>query len=144
MGMHSTNSPPCEYIDYDTAIYIYKWAKHHYESTGEDVGDWGILDKNKLKSSLEKPQECYYGNESYPTIAAKAAAYLFWPNTWHVFNEANKRTSISIMLTFLYLNGCTLLVSQDEIIDLALKIANAKTCPNISEVILLFEENVKC
>ncbi|NHJ02357.1 MAG: type II toxin-antitoxin system death-on-curing family toxin [Candidatus Heimdallarchaeota archaeon] len=144
MGKHSTNSQTCEYIDYNTAVYIYNWIKTYYASTGEDVSDWGILDDDKLRASLDKPQESYFNMDSYLSIAAKAAAYLYWPNAWHVFNDANKRTSVSIMLSFLYINGCTIITSQDEIVDLALKIADGTTCPEITEVIAWFEDKVKC
>jgi death-on-curing protein len=110
---------------------MFYWHKDEAVSDGDDPAHYGILDRNKLQMCLDIPKLHYFNFEFYPTVASKAAAYLYFPNIYHVFSEANKRVCMSMMLTFLSMNMYDLSATDDELYDLALTIADAKTCPPI-------------
>lgn len=65
-----------------------------------------------------------FGVDPYPTIEEKAAQLSWVIIDGHVFNDGNKRTGISTMLAFFEANGYQLTASDDELIEIALKIAN--------------------
>jgi death-on-curing protein len=83
----------------------------------------GIRDINLLHSALEAPKASLFGNDMYPTIEEKAAAYLYHIVKNHAFNDANKRTGYSLFLIFLEMNEFNLSVSQKEIELLVLDVA---------------------
>lgn len=140
----SNDSLKLEYIEYQHVVTIFSWHKSKAVSEGDDPSLFGILDREKLYNCLFIPKQQYFGFEYYPTIAAKAAAYFYYLNMYHVFSKANKRVSMSVMETFLMWNDCDLLASDDELYNLALLVANKKTCPRIEVIIQWIEKRIKC
>lgn len=51
-----------------------------------------IRDMNLLMSAIETPKATMFGEDLYPTLYNKAAAYLYHIVQNHPFNDANKRT----------------------------------------------------
>ncbi len=106
--MNSSNgSLKFRHIEYSHTISIFNWHKNDAVADGDDPHLYGILDENKLQSCLSIPLQSFYDVDTYPTVAAKAAAYFYYFNRYHVFSDGNKRVSVSVMLTFLVWNGCT-------------------------------------
>ena len=62
----------------------------------------------------------------YPTKEDKAAYLAFGIIKNHPFNDGNKRTGIGLMLTFLVTNGIKLKVTNEELIDLGVGIADSR------------------
>lgn len=87
----------------------------------------------------EKPFQELFGQESYPGLFLKAAVYLHGFATAQYFVDGNKRTGVVCTLTFLLINGYTLTVSQMELYEKALDVANVKV--TLEELATWIEEN---
>ncbi len=100
-------------------------AIHHdlIESFG---GRHGLLDEGRLEAALELPKSGFGGKERYPTLAAKAAAYLVGVAKGHPFVDGNKRTAFALADTFLRLNGLELTLPDEVLFDLVLDAANCR------------------
>ncbi len=64
------------------------------------------------------------GQETYPSLAEKAAALCFSIVRNHPFIDGNKRTGHAAMEVFLVLNGYELLVGIDEAERIILRLAS--------------------
>lgn len=89
-------------------------------------GSHGIRDLGLLESALLRPQTTFGGQDLYLTIFHKAASLLHSLLMNHAFVDGNKRTAVTTTLVFLELNGYTLSVSQDPLVQTALQIENKK------------------
>lgn len=65
----------------------------------------GIRDEGLLKSAIEMPSQRFGGIDLHPTMASKAAAYLFHLCQNHAFLDGNKRVGLLACEAFLMLNG---------------------------------------
>jgi death-on-curing protein len=81
---------------------------------------------NSLEYIVEAVQGGIAEKQLYHSLAQKAAAYAFNIIKNHVFVDGNKRTGISCAYFFLELNGLTIIATDDELVDLALIIADGK------------------
>jgi death on curing protein len=81
------------------------------EDTG---GGRGIRDFEGIEAAIVAPQTSYFGEEQYPTIAAKGAALGFILVTRHPFMDGNKRVGHAAMAHFLFMNGFILDADDDE------------------------------
>ena len=91
------------------------------EETGGSVG---IKDEGLLDSALENAFQTFDGNELYPSKEEKGArlGYSLIPN--HAFVDGNKRIGMHIMMLFLEMNGIHLNVSDNDIVDAGMGVAN--------------------
>src|SRR4051812_37333610 len=64
------------------------------------------------------PQQSAFGEDAYPTIPEKAAAYGFFIAEAQAFIDGNKRAAAIAMESFLILNGYELQMSDDDIAEL--------------------------
>ena len=74
----------------------------------------GVRDMGLLESALAQPWSGFGDHEAHPTIAAKAAAYMYFVTGNHPFLEGDERTAFGAMWLFLRLNGYRLALSDDE------------------------------
>jgi death-on-curing protein len=86
----------------------------------------GVRDSNLLLSSIEHPKAAMFGEDLYPTITNKAAAYLFHIVRNHPFNDGNKRTGCGAAYLFLKINKVTILFGDDAYEDFVVKVAQGK------------------
>ena len=93
----------------------------------EPMGLYKDHDKAKLDASLALPQQSVFGKELYPDIFKKAAVLCYAINRNHAFGNGNKRLSIAVLIVFLFINDFILQVSQKELRDKALEIAQTET-----------------
>jgi death on curing protein len=82
------------------------------------VRDLGLLD-----SGCHRPQASFFGQEAYPTLAAKAAALMHSLDCNHALVDGNKRLSLLATVVFLRINGYTLGLTDDEAFDLTMSVA---------------------
>jgi death on curing protein len=88
------------------------------EATG---GAHGLRDEGGLESALNAAENrAFYENAA---LKVCAATYAFHLCKAHAFIDGNKRIAAAVTETFLELNGATLEISNDELVDLFLKIA---------------------
>lgn len=86
----------------------------------------GIRDVNLLLSAIETPKAAMFGEDLYPTVYNKAAAYLFHIVQNHPFNDANKRTGFGVAYLFLKANGVSILLSDEAFENLVIEVAKGK------------------
>jgi len=86
----------------------------------------GIRDQNLLESSLAQPKQAISGQDLYPGVWNKAAAYAFFLARNHPFIDGNKRTAAISMNTFLVLNGHQLKIKPGKLHGVFVDIATGK------------------
>lgn len=95
----------------------------HSQLIEETGGTDGIRDEGLLESALNAPFQSFSGVESYPSIEQKAARLGFGIIKNHAFLDGNKRIGAHAMLVFLLLNDIELDYSQEELVEIVLKVA---------------------
>lgn len=113
----------------------------------EPVQKSTCLDLNLLRSAAHQPYQHCFGQELYPTLAAKAAYLFVHIASGHIFSNGNKRTASLCLDAFALVNSCYLTLSNDEIQVLALSVASYRKDGKTFEEILqstteLLEENI--
>lgn len=83
----------------------------------------GISDLNSLQMIVEPPKQEMFGKVLYPDIYSKAA--IIWVNLIkkHPFYNANKRTALLALHTFLSMNGFQSNISFKDGLDKTVEIA---------------------
>jgi len=110
----------------------------HARLIEETGGSHGVRDMGLLLSALGRPKAMFEGKELHPTIFVKASALAESMINNHPFVDGNKRTGIGAAVLFLALNGYVLTASNQELLDLTMKIAQKRT--SIEEVANWFEK----
>jgi death-on-curing protein len=72
---------------------------------GHFVPPHNFLHPEALDYLVETVGAELFGEPLYPTVADKAALYLFNIISNHIFQDGNKRTGLASALAFLYRNG---------------------------------------
>jgi death-on-curing protein len=106
-----------EYLTIDQVIKI------HDELLSRHGGLLGIRDINLLWSAIDAPKVSLFGQEMYPTVFEKAAAYLYHLTCNHPFNDANKRTALGVTIIFLALNNEPMFFHIEELEWLVVEVA---------------------
>ncbi len=86
----------------------------------------GVRNKNLLWSAIDAPKAAMFGQEMYPSIYEKAAAYLYHLVCNHPFNDANKRISFTVTLVFLEVNNAKQAFKIEDLEDLVIAVAKGK------------------
>jgi death-on-curing protein len=90
----------------------------HLRALSEFGGLQGLRAPHQLAAAVRQPEQSAFGEDAYPTIADKAAAYGFFIAEAQAFVDGNKRTAAAAMLTFLEINGYHLDQTDDQIADM--------------------------
>ena len=100
-------------------VYLSVKAVHsfHARALAEHGGIAGLRSQDLLESAVFQPQQSAFGEDAYPTLASKAAAYGFFIAQNQPFLDGNKRTAAASMLAFLYLNGHAIDRTDDQIYE---------------------------
>jgi len=94
----------------------------------------GIRDKNLLWSAADAPKAAMFGQEMYPSIYDKAAAYLFHIVRNHPFNDANKRTGYAVVLVFLEMNDIAQVFKKEDLENITLEVAKGNGALNKEQI----------
>jgi death-on-curing protein len=98
---------------------------HIKKSGGLLSGTDNLKNLDSLEWVLEAIRYPLFGIQQFPTVVEKVAILTWVIIEGHVFNDGNKRTGISTLKIFLKVNNYDLNASSDELIDIALKIADS-------------------
>ena len=90
----------------------------------ETGGTVGIREESLLESALEMPFQTFLGEELYPTMLEKAARLGYGLVANHPFIDGNKRIGVFSMLVFLDVNEINIEFTDEELVDLTLKLAD--------------------
>lgn len=105
---------------------ILKHNRLHIEArSGLWIGPDNLRNPASLKWVLEAIQHPLFGVDHYPTLADKAAVLAWTIIRKHVFHDGCKRTGMSALAAFLGENGYELDATSDEIVEIALKVADS-------------------
>jgi death-on-curing family protein len=83
-----------------------------------------LLNAGSLEWVLEAMRYPLFGVDKYPTIAEKAALLAWTIIKNHIFWDGNKRTGMAALEIFLESNGHHLNATNNEMEDVALRIAS--------------------
>lgn len=89
-------------------------------------GSLGLRDEGLLESALAQPRQSAFGEDLYPDLFLKAAAYGFSLSENQPFVDGNKRVAASVMGTFLIANGFELTCTPFELYKTIMQLANRK------------------
>lgn len=87
------------YINLDKILALHN---HIIQTSG---GSAGIRDQGGLESAIAQPLMTFGGQDLYPTVIEKAAAFCFSLIGNHPFVDGNKRVGHAAMGVFLRSNG---------------------------------------
>lgn len=107
-----------KFLDKETVLYF------HSDQIKRYGGSFEVRDYNILESSIEQPQTTFEGKYLHKNIFEMASAYGYHLCNNHPFIDGNKRIALIAMVTFLYVNGYDLKISEKEIYLLIMGIAN--------------------
>lgn len=82
-------------------------------------------DRKLIESATGRPFQTAFGEEVFPTLAAKGAALFHALICNHCFFNGNKRTAVISLDLFLVMNGTVFTMSSDEVYDMAKMTAKA-------------------
>jgi death-on-curing protein len=124
-----------EYLTVEEVISIHDMMIERYG------GLHGIRDKNLLLSAVEIPKTAVFGQEMYPSVWDKGAAYLYHIVKNHPFNDANKRTGYTTALVFLEANNAFIVFRKEEYENLVIDVASGVT--EKEQIACFFKERAK-
>lgn len=101
----------------------------------------GVRDEGLLESALSQPKASFFGELLHPTIHEQAAAILYHLAKNHPFLDGNKRTAYGAMETFLRLNGYNLALSNEEIYNMVIQVAQGEMSKE--ELTSLLEQHIQ-
>jgi death-on-curing protein len=100
-------------------------------------GRHGILNPGSLEHTFEQVQGSFGAYELYPTVTSKAAFLCWRLAQGHFFLDGNKRTAFWVCKATLQLNGLCIAISNKDVIDTMVRIAQKKmTLPEVEKWIL--------
>lgn len=91
------------------------------EETGGSVG---LKDEGLLESAIENAFQTFDGVELYKTKEEKGARLGYGLISNHAFIDGNKRIGMHIMILFLELNGVHMQLTDQDIVNAGLNVAN--------------------
>lgn len=94
----------------------------HARLIAETGGTRGLRDEALLESALAAAENRYHYDAADP--ATCAATYAYHLTQAHAFIDGNKRIAAAITETFLETNGFQLQMSNEDTVDLFLRIAS--------------------
>ncbi len=107
-------------IDNDKVLLLHQLL---IEETG---GESNLRDIKLLDSSIQQVYQTFDGEELYKTKEEKAARLGYSLISNHAFVDGNKRIGMYVMLTFLEVNGLNVSFTNDEIVNIGMRIASSK------------------
>ena len=87
-------------------------------------GSDGVRDYNLLDSAINSVYQTFGGEDLYKTVLEKGARLGFSLVSNHAFVDGNKRIGVLVMLTFLKINGVNLSLTDMDVIDIGLSLAD--------------------
>lgn len=91
---------------------------------GAIAGDVLVRDHSLLESALARPRTTLFGHDAFPTLHGKAGALLHSLCSNHALVDGNKRLAAAATAVFLDINGAPLTLTEDELVDLIVAVAD--------------------
>ena len=98
----------------------------HARLIDETGGSHGLRDMDGLLAAVGRPRSSFEGKDLYPDLFSKAAALFESIVQNHPFVDGNKRTGAVAASLFLQRNGYELTATSDDLVDIAMGIAQSQ------------------
>lgn len=96
-----------------------------------------------LQSLIQLPQQAFFGQENYATLAKKIGIVFIKIINLHPFQDGNKRTAVIAATVMATLNQRRLSFSEQEMFELALFVAKTDDPKlNYAEIYTRFEQHL--
>lgn len=132
--MKKINIKKVEYIAYEL-------AKEEIMG-GEPIPPFDSRYPNILESCLAVPFQKFNNKFLYKGLIKKAAVLFYYLIKNHPFQNGNKRIAVTSLLSFLYLNNNWIKVSNQELYNFAIWIAESPA-PLKNSVVLAIEDFIR-
>jgi death on curing protein len=96
----------------------------HADQIVQHGGSEGLRDRGLLESAIAQPMASFGGEFLHQDIFEMAAALHFSLVSNHPFVDGNKRTALMALLTFLDLNGYSIMQPFHVLVDITLAVAS--------------------
>lgn len=104
-------------------------------------GAHGIRDEGMLDSAVARPFQTFGGEELYPTVYEKAAAFAESLIINHPFVDGNKRTGFAVMLATLRRGNIKLTAPQNDTYHFVIAISTGEM--KFEAIVEWLKENTK-
>lgn len=118
----------------EVELIAFELAKQQME-WDEPIPDFGTRFPGILESCLANAFQTYAKRDLYPTLLDKAAIIFYQLIKNHPFLNGNKRIAVTTLLTFLYLNNEWISVSNDQLYQFAVWVAESQ--PEVKDGVAL-------
>ncbi|MDP3013609.1 MAG: type II toxin-antitoxin system death-on-curing family toxin [Candidatus Subteraquimicrobiales bacterium] len=102
----------------------------------EPIPDFSTRYPGILESCVANAFQTYGKKELYPTLLDKAAMIFYQMIKNHPFVNGNKRVAVTTLLTFLFLNNKWMEVTNEQLYNLAVFVAESQ--PKLKKSVVLF------
>ncbi len=85
-----------------------------------------LRDVDLLEAAVLRPMASAFGEDAYPTITEKAAAFFHSLSRNHAFVDGNKRTSTVALILFLRFNGYRVTWQPEDALRFILQVATGQ------------------
>lgn len=109
------------YLTEDEILYIHCDIMETHQEPESQIG---IKYPHKFKAMLERPKSGFGDSEFYPSIIEKACCYYHSIVRNHIFHNGNKRTGLSVFITFLLINGYEFTMAEKNLEDYTVELAD--------------------
>jgi death-on-curing protein len=103
----------------------FELARRHMEFD-EPIPDFSSRFPGVLESCLAVPFQRCFGQDPYPTLAAKTGILFYLMIKDHPFQNGNKRIAITTLFVFLYENGKWLEVDMTDLYHFTVTVAASR------------------
>lgn len=110
-----------------TFLSLHDVLSIHQEQLKLYGGTAGVRDMGLLESAIAMPGAGFGDEYLHKDIHEMAAAYLFHIVQNHPFLDGNKRAGAVTALAFLEVNGIAFEVTNDQLVEIVLAVAEGKT-----------------
>jgi death on curing protein len=87
------------------------------------LGEVAVRDHGLLESALARPQTTVFGEDAYPSLDEKSAAFVHSLARNHALVDGNKRLALMGLIAFYGMNGRRLTMTNDEAYEFIMAIA---------------------
>lgn len=117
------------FVDVIDAINVHEHLVIDFMYSSDPITPKGVRDMNLLGSALSRQHTSLGGIAKYKTVAEVAASLLFGLVLDHPFHNGNKRTGLVTVLQFLDRHSFYLDVTEQELFDFLLSVADHRVLP---------------
>ncbi len=103
----------------------FELARRHLEFD-EPIPDFSSRFPGILQGCLAVPFQRFFGQDPYPTLAAKAGILFYLMVKDHPFQNGNKRIAITALFVLLFKNGKWLRVDMADLYHFTVRLAESK------------------